>query len=181
MQAKYFYILLFLFVGFLTLIVVALSRQGAISPALSPTPTPLVQATSVPSAQPTTQTRPPVLYDTDATDGLIDRAKNRRELSASDTAVKQNFLNRTNNATGTLYQTPTIIIRYVKAPNDIEVEIKTQNISSAKQEALTWLASQGLSREGICNFPVMFYLNFQIREQLRGSQMTFNPAPDNCE
>jgi hypothetical protein len=49
---------------------------------------------------------------------------------------------------------------------------------AAKKEAVDWLKTQGLSQEGVCNLPLMFYVSDKTTNQTGGE--TFNPLPPGC-
>jgi hypothetical protein len=137
------------------------------------TPTPTVAFVGNP--------QPPVRYDADAQDRLVDKDINRKTLSPSDQDAKNKIKALAQNTqTGVINQSANITLYYIQAADMVQVEIETTNITQAKQEANTWLRGQGLSQNGICNFPTMFFLNSDIANQLRNTNIVFNPLPEGC-
>lgn len=130
--------------------------------------------------QPTANTKPPVLYDSQKNDKLLSIVKDRPTLSTSDLAIRSKLLASLGNKSGILNQTNTYILEYVQAPNIFQTEILITDINLAKTQATQWLLSQGLSSGGLCKLPVMFYLNRQVANQLRGQDIMFNPLPEGC-
>lgn len=125
-------------------------------------------------------TDPPVKYREGTLNKSIDALENKKDLTTNDKAVKEKLLARVKGTFGVIYQTKDYTIYYVDAPDDLEVEILTTDITRAKDGSYSWLISQGLSKEGLCNFPVFYYLNYNISQQLRGSGLEFNPLPQGC-
>jgi hypothetical protein len=150
-----------------------LSKPAEKEPVISllPTPTPLIN----PGV-------PPVSYSSDATDRLIEKVRNRPTLSPADTSAKQRILSllSEDQTSGYVYRSPTIRVEYLSSPDTFVVEILTTNISKAKTDAVSWFQSQGLSKEGICNLPISFYLNFDIANELRNQGITFSPLAEGC-
>lgn len=138
---------------------------------LTPTPTTVINAGV-----------PPVSYDTDATDKIIEKVQNRQQLSEVDRLAKQKILSHlpANETSGYVYQSPLIRIEYLQAPDAFLIEIMTTNISKAKAEANVWLRAQGLSQKGICTIPISFYLNWEVAQRLRDTNIIFNPLPNSC-
>lgn len=128
-------------------------------------------------------TNPPVTYDSTAQASLMDKIQNRKPLSSQDALVKERMLSSLNNAenSGILYESPTVSISYWSAPDVFQVEILTTNIDQAKKEGNNWFLTQGFSQDAICTYPVEFYLNFDIAQQLRGQNITFNPLAPGCQ
>lgn len=110
----------------------------------------------------------------------LDRFSNRTPLSQSDLDAKNRLVSSMGSASGTLFQTKDFRIDYVKTPDDIEVDILSKNLSSAKTDAVNWLLQQGLSVQGICNLPVNFFIDFQVKNALPAGTV-FDPNPPNCQ
>jgi hypothetical protein len=110
-----------------------------------------------------------------------EQLQDKQPLSNSDTIAKENIIASLpdGETSGILYQSPDIIIDYTKSVDDIQVEILTTDISKAEAEAVTWFTNHGLSKEGICNMPIQFYLNFDIKQKLK-TETSFSPLPDGC-
>lgn len=138
------------------------------------TPTPTT------SEQPA-RSNPPVKYDRENMKKLLELIKERPTSAPSDNSVRQGLINSLENSSGVFYTTGSITIEYVKNPNDFEVEIKTTDVSAAKQEALNFFRSKGLSDDGICKLPLFFYLSQDAAKKLSGSGQKFKPLPDHCQ
>ncbi len=166
---------------FLIIVAIALIAFSAVSPVPEPEKE-LASPTIVPTSA-DLKSNPPVIYDDKGQQELLERMENRQALSQSDEQAKIRILaSLPQGATsGTLYRTNAINIDYLKAPNIFQVEILTINITQAKQEAVAWFVSQGFSQTAICNYPVQFYLNYAVAEQLRDKNITFSPLAPGCE
>lgn len=125
---------------------------------------------------------PPIAYDSDATDKIIEKVQNRKQLSEVDRLAKQKILSALppEKTSGYVYQSSILRIEYLEAPDAFLIEIMTTNISKAKAEANVWLRSQGLSQKGICTIPISFYLNWEVAQRLRDKNIIFNPLPNSC-
>ncbi len=124
---------------------------------------------------------PIVNYDKEASDRLLDIARTRpTPIDEQDKVIRSRLLASVGNESGTIANTPSFRLEYVKAPNSFEVEIKTTEITNAKIAALEYLRLQGLSEDGICKLPLMFYLNFDVSKTLRNTTEPFSPLPDFC-
>lgn len=126
------------------------------------------------------RSRPPVAYDQEAEEKLLEIIRTRPQLSPDDTAARQRLLNLLGNESGILLRTPLYIIEYVKTADEFFVEILTTDFNPAKEEATKWFQDQGLSKKGVCNLPVVFYLNRDSSNQLRGRGVVFNTLPEGC-
>lgn len=154
--------------------------------AVSPVPEPeeeLPSPTLAPTSSEDLRSKPPVIYDYKGQQELLERIEERQAISQSDDQAKTKMLSLlpAGAGSGTLYRTTTISIDYLKAPNIFQVEILTINITQAKQETVAWFVSQGFSQTAICNYPVQFYLNYAVAEQLRDKNITFSPLAPGCE
>ena len=132
---------------------------------ISITPTPLItiQPTSLPISQPSQP------KDTSAPQQrLLEKVNNRQSLSTSDMTVKNKIISSlpSGETSGIVYQTPDVTIQYIQSLNIFQAEITTTNVSSAKEEATSWFLNQGMSKQGLCNLPLSFYLNFSVKNQL---------------
>jgi hypothetical protein len=143
------------------------------SPSAPPLPSPTLGAAN---------SRPPLLYEEEAQEKLIELIKNRRPLSEDDRFAKAKVLSNVpqGEAYGIVYQSRNITIDYTKSADMIQVEILTTNIQAAKNEANIWLRTQGLSQEAICTLPVMFYMNYEVANQIRQTDVVFSPLGNGC-
>jgi hypothetical protein len=168
---------------FLLLIVLGIAYfafTSIASPANNPPlPTPIPTVTEVPPAIPP----PPLInYDTKAELRLVDKMRNRPQLSQIDASAKTTMLNTVLKGynSGVAYESETVRIEYVKSLDLFMAEIKTTDIQQAKNDANVWFRGQGLSQEGICNLPVMFLLNLDTAEILKNKNILFSPLPNSC-
>jgi len=60
------------------------------------------------------------------------------------------------------------------------VELRSPDADAAKREAEYWFAANGISASGLCNLPVVFYLNSDIAELYRSMGKRFDPVPTDC-
>ncbi len=126
----------------------------------------------------------PVTYDESAQDRVLEKIEHRSPLSENDAAAKAKTLNLLPKGenSGTLYSSPKILITYVSGKTDnFQVEILTGDIKRAKEEGVKWFLDHGFSKEFICDYPVEFYLNFDLKTKLRNKKTIFNPLPPNCQ
>lgn len=122
------------------------------------------------------QNNPPVLYNTEKSEQLERIFQTRPALSAPDKFAKDKLIQKPN----PLFETEEFYIEYLSAPDEFMVEIKTKEIGKAKEEVEAWFVQQGFSTDGICKLPVVFYLNYEVAESLRGVDMEFDPLPLGC-
>lgn len=137
--------------------------------------------TPSPTASAVKQSNPVINVNENAMVSLNDKLNNPQPLSQEDYAVRSKLLAKLNNATGTLYRTSSFRIDYLQSPDKFMVEIRDMNVGSAKQEATQWFLDQGMSKKGICNLPVIFYLNSDVAEELKPLHFVFNPVAENCQ
>jgi hypothetical protein len=175
-------ILIIILTIILLVIIVATIVLNFSQPASTPAPTPTQQP------EPTLPvdeefTRPPIRYDESAQESLLEKVVNRQPLSQSDTEARNKTLEKLPAGVrgGVLYQSVNIIIDYTSDIDIFQVEILTPNIDQAKTEAVTWFQAQGLSQDAVCNYPVQFYLNFDLAQQLRGKDIVFTPLAPGCK
>ena len=156
--------------------VASIFTKKTTGPAIPPTP-PLV------SIGPTTIIgEPPQVftYDSSMTAQLLNTVKDRPQLSANSLEAKNKLLQKLDNLSGVVYSSSIIKIEYVKAPDVFQAEILTTSITIAKQEAVSWMVSQGFIATDLCTLPLNFYLNFEVLQKLRDTRTIFNPLPDGC-
>ncbi len=140
--------------------------------------------TTPPTPTPIDKTSPPVEYDTIAEYRLLAKIKNRAPLKEEDKKVilEIKYLIEPEDAEeGTVYISPDITIWYIGEADVFQVEVKSRNIESAKNEAMRWFAAQGLSAQAACDYPVYFYLNSDTAESLRGTGTVMNTLPPGCK
>ena len=140
-------------------------------PASTPTPTPYILSSDDSG-----------LFDKEAQAKLMKSIDTRQLLSEQDASAKVKLLALLpkDGTSGILYETATIRIYYLTAADLFQVEILTPDIKTAKGDANVWFRNHGVSQKGICAFPVSFYLNYELAEQLRDTDTRFNPLPNTC-
>src|SRR3989344_3580635 len=111
---------------------------------------------------------------------LENRIKNKPVLSPAKEELKRD-LTEPLGGPGTLYETTDIRIDWLPSVNLFQVEIKTIDIFTAKGVAIDWFKTKGFAEEDICALPVMFYLNWEVAQELEGSGLIFDPLPDFCQ
>lgn len=130
-----------------------------------------------------TDNRPSPLVSTSPEEKvLLDRFENREPLSQSDTQAVANILKilPPNEKSGIMYESGAIRIDYVASADIFQVEILTTATEQAKAEGAVWFKSRGLSQKGVCEYPVQFYLNFEIGRQLKETGTLFSPLAPGC-
>lgn len=132
------------------------------------------------SPLPTTKKIPPVRYQKKGFYRLLEIITSRPLLSDNDSSIRKDVLASLGNKSGLLYESSLVRIEYIKTPDIFEGEILTINIESAKSQGVQWFLSKGMSKEGVCNLPLSFYLNYNVTQQLRGKNFEFNTLPEGC-
>lgn len=182
---------LFLLLG-LTLVIVILALISMLSPKVNETkngiiPVPLASKPSgfilPPASPPSSQTPAPYIipYDLKSFKKDFERITSPEPLIQSDLEIRNSLINQLNNQSGILVKTGEYQIEYVKAPDSFMVELNSIDPASAKLVATDWFKQQGLSVQGICNMPVVFYLSDQARNYLIQTGQKFNPIPEGCK
>lgn len=144
--------------------------------ASEPSPTPLPSAgVTQPSPNPSIPAYNPSGLEKD-----FQRISSKRELVATDREIRDQLIQALGNKSGVLDETEQYRIEYVKSPDSFMVEILDKSTEDAKLRAIEWLKSKGISDQGICNLPVVFYLSFEIEKQLRGMGQSFDPTIAFC-
>jgi len=123
-----------------------------------------------------------VPFDAASANTLMDRISQRQPLSADDAVVKAKLIAiiPADTGYGVLHETQNIRIDYTESADMFQVEILTTDIPLAKTEGNLWFFTQGLSQEGICKLPVMYYLDYDIAEQLRNANVALSPLAPGC-
>ncbi len=165
--------------GILILIVVvmiAISFQGAQQEKTAPTGTATLTPTTPPPAA-----DPPAI-DVKTSWRMWDKVANKPALAPADNTAKKNTITAILHGidSGILYESPRVRVEYVKSLDIFLAEVTTVELSLAKAEVNSWLRVQGLSQEAICNLPIIFYINLETAESLRGQNVLFRPAIQGC-
>jgi hypothetical protein len=119
---------------------------------------------------------PAVTYDQVAEKRLVAMLQNHPSLSESDQVAKVTLSHIEN----PIHQTYQYTMKYDPQMEEVVVEILSSNVDAAKENAIMWLKSQGLSDQGICTLPVEFILNDKAAEFLRGKNMVISPLAPGC-
>lgn len=183
MSNKILIILTSVLIATIVVSIIILGIQNQVSVKQSPTPQPIFSPVPQLEVLPgidTKKSSPLVKYDSQASDKLIDKVQNRVSLSTSNALARKTLIDSLGDKSGVLLLNDKIKLEYLVAPNIFQVEILTNDINQAKQEAVEYLKAKGLSSDGICNLPLMFYLNTEVTLQLTGKNIIFNPLPDGC-
>lgn len=91
-------------------------------------------------------------------DQFIESVQSRSRLSEQDRSIRNELISQGDGADKRdLYSTSAFTLRYVPSADVFHVEILEGNIEAVRSSALAYLRSLGLSDEGICNLPVVFY------------------------
>lgn len=117
-----------------------------------------------------------------------ERFVHRVPLSAADQGVRDRLIEALRRSLGVasrdpvegvIYQDAGVQVEYISGPDDFEAEIRTTDFDLAKRNVETYLARQGLSAAGICDLPLLYYVNGRLRESLP-SGTHFDPNPLAC-
>lgn len=138
----------------------------------------------VPTAEPSViSTAPlPVVLDNSAESRLANIITHRPTLSAQDTSAKNSVLTTILHGpnSGILFKNNDVQLEYVQSADIFMVEIYTTHTIQAKTETVNWLLGQGFSQQGICNLPVIFYLDPSVTQALQGQDVIFSPLANGC-
>ncbi|MCL5439145.1 MAG: hypothetical protein M1268_04115 [Patescibacteria group bacterium] len=184
MKKKYiiFGAIFFLFINIILMLLTVYSKKNNI-PLVTPTvkPTPIISTSIVaPTSITPPQTNPAVPYGPGSLDKTTEIINKHYPLSENDLAIKNTLINSLGGKSGSLFSNSDFIIEYAKVLGIFQVQILTENITSAKKQAVDWLKRQGMTDDGICKLPVVFYLNFDVAQKMEGEGKTLDPLPDNC-
>lgn len=122
----------------------------------------------------------PVNYNEKSKQKLLEILSSRPQLSISDQQAKTRILSPFGGESGVIRTTDLYQIEYVQSADEFMVEIKNPNISLVKQEVADWFLIQGISGDGMCILPVVFYLNAETADTLRNLNGEFSPLADQC-
>ena len=164
-----------IFIGVILILIVlgGVKKTPPANTSITPAPT---------SAQNTNQTpQSPPTYNTSASQKALQNFTNRPTPQAtSDTTIRKGIIDRLDGKSGTVRETANYRIEYLLAPNDFEVEILTKEANNAKAQAVDYLKGVGLTEDGICKLPIIFYLKYSILQEFKKSGQTFSSLPDFC-
>lgn len=125
------------------------------------------------------KTNPPVKINEKKLLKALDVLRDRPVLSQKDKAAKNKIINtlakQKYSKTYRDYE-----IEYIKSADEFLVGINGLNTQKAKYWASMWFKLNGISDQGLCRLPVVFYLKPIVSRQLRPLNIQFEPIPDNC-
>ena len=153
---------------------ISLPKSAQPSNLAIPTPLPLNQQENVDGPVPN------VKYDKQKTNELINKSQTRRPLSPEGEKAKEGLISGLGNTSGRIFANNNIRIDYVQSPDLFQAEILSNNVDSAKEDAVFFMLSQGFTNSDICNLPLSFYLSSKVSSELKDSNIVFNPLPDGC-
>ena len=166
----------------LTLAVISLTQRPAIEGQPFAVPTG-IQTRITPQELPkSVGPEPLVSYSKEDQDKLMEKIQNRQPLSNNDSFAKASILSLLprEHPSGILYQSSNITIDYTESADMFQVEINTTDIKNAKAEANIWFRARGMSQKGICDLPLMFYINYETMIKLKNSGTQFSPLANSC-
>jgi len=131
--------------------------------------------------QGTSQTVPPLVPKEKSSTSVVTHLENRKTLSTNDEQVKAMLIRETSTDSSVVSTTPDYVVEYVTGIDFFHVQITTIEIEKARREAMNWFISQGMSKEGMCAIPIVFYLSPDVATQITGTNVTFNALPDGCQ
>lgn len=132
----------------------------------------------------TNKSKPLVKYNAQKMGQWLKILKERPALSGNDKKAKQKIiapLSKVKNKSGYVKETKDYKIEYVSNADEFFVEITSPDIQRAKYWATMWFKLNGISDDGLCKLPVVFYPNWNIAQQIKNLNIEFNPLPDNCQ
>ncbi len=103
-----------------------------------------------------------------------------KTLSPTDSNIRQELIGKAASSSGILNQNSNFKAEYVPGPDEFMVALLNTNAEVAKKSAHEWFFSLGLSQDGICHLPVVFYLGPEVSSYYRRNNLEFNPIPQGC-
>lgn len=166
----------------LTLAVISLTQSQPPEPPAFVVPTAVQPRITPQELPPPDGAEPLVSYSKEDQDKLMEKIIHRQKLSTNDAFAKASILSLLpkEHPSGILYQSGTIIIDYTQSADMFQVEINTTDITAAKAEANIWFRARGMSQKGICDLPLMFYINYETMIKLKNSGTEFSPLANSC-
>lgn len=159
----------------LLIVILFLLTSGLLALTFIRNEAPQRETTSLPATPTITPTVEKFNYLPEETERMLEYVKKELPLSPADTAIRRRLIAEVNNESGVLYETQHFIIEYVKTPDVFMVGVKTEDIQTAREDATDWFIKQGISNQGVCRLPVVFYPQF-----IPLKKTPFNPLPIGC-
>lgn len=120
------------------------------------------------------------IYKPNEAQKILENAINKPTLPPNDLAIRNSIVATLPQPVTTIFKTDLVEVRYVKGPNDFEGKITSVRVNEAKNQVITFFRDKGLSNEGICNLPLVFYPSLEIKTQFEQEGKTFTFLPDFC-
>lgn len=147
-------------------------QQPVTPPNNIPIPTKIPQSnTSIPGRR--------INFNIEKADELVDKAENRQTLSDTGVSAKAKLISSIQGS-GPVFSSPNVKISYIKSPDLFQAEILSADDIIAKQEAISWMLSQGFTQDDLCKLPFSFFLGTVSSQKYLNSSEVFNPLPDGC-
>ena len=121
-----------------------------------------------------------VNYEKGTSGRLYEKLTGERNPSEQDTIARKAIISSLKNGSGTLLSSPNVLLGYLSSPDFFQAEILNSNVAVAKQEVVSWFISKGISKEGICDLPIMFYLGSKPAQEFIESREKFSPLAPGC-
>ena len=119
-------------------------------------------------------------YESGTQSRLFKLLTEERSLSETNSKTREKITSSIPEKSGTLLLSERVRLDYLATPDFFQAEILTTDVAVAKQEVISWFLSKGISKEGICDLPIMFYLGQVPTEELIKSRGTFSPLAPGC-
>ena len=101
-------------------------------------------------------------------------------LQQKDLSIKNSMVGKLTESVSVIYHTDLVQIKYVKGPNDFEAKIISTDVKKAKDQTIQYFRGLGLSNDGICKLPLVFYPSLEVKAQLASEGKIFSLLPDFC-
>jgi hypothetical protein len=123
---------------------------------------------------------PPINYNLKDQQKLLNEVTVRTPLSAGDSLVRKNLIASIGGKSGNLLLTSNVVLSYIASADVFQGEILIPDADTAKNETVKWLTSQGLSKEGVCKLPLMFFITPDAVSGFQATKKEFSPLPPGC-
>lgn len=147
---------------------------------INPSPSPSLSLNNLPDISKSPD-NPSTVYSPEDIEKDFQRLESQKPLTSADSQLRAQLISSLQNESGYLEENSSYKIEYVKSPDLFVVEILSENTTQSMNDAIRWFTSKGLSSAGVCDFRLMFYLNYDIAKTLVQKGQTFNPIPENCQ
>lgn len=126
-------------------------------------------------------TQPTIKNNWASEEKLIEKMGNPIPLSEKDSVIKNSIISPLYGDSGDIYSNQSVTISYLASTKLFQAEIKTLSVNQVRQEVVDWFKNKGMSQAGICNLPIEFYLNWEILNDPKIENITFDTLPPGCE